>query len=80
MAWNFEILKTAPSNKAIFPNAFQTVPPTGNQVFKYMNLWGQSHSNHHKNKKNLFGFHISITAHRFGKAKTPAVHKLVLGN
>jgi hypothetical protein len=34
------------SNKMRPPNTFQTVPPTGHQVFQYMNLWGNSHSNH----------------------------------
>lgn len=31
--------------KAIPPNPSQTVLPAGNQTFKYMSLWGQSHSN-----------------------------------
>lgn len=31
----------------------QTVPPTGNHVYKQMSLWGHSHSNHWSNKSIL---------------------------
>lgn len=39
MAWTFETSKRNPNN---------TVPPTGNQTFKYIiSLEGRSHLNHH---------------------------------
>ena len=34
-------------HKAIPPRCSQTVPPTGDQVFKCQSIWGTSHLNYH---------------------------------
>lgn len=50
-AWAFETTKLIttplPHNRATPHNPFHTVPPTEDQAFQYMSLWGPFSSNHH---------------------------------
>lgn len=48
--WNLKVYlcDTPPPTRTIIPNASQIVPLIGDQVFKYISLWGHPHSNHHK--------------------------------
>jgi hypothetical protein len=49
----YPILWHTLSDNATPPKPSQTVPPTSNQTFKYMSLWGHSHPNHHSNIKHF---------------------------
>lgn len=41
-------------------NPSQTVSPAGDQVFKYMSLWGHSHVNHNNNESHIRIKHIKM--------------------
>lgn len=47
----------------MLPNPFWTVPWTGDHSFKYMRLWGHSHSNHYST--SMLSIHQSPTSTLF---------------
>lgn len=84
LAWDFETLKSTPnnisSNKAIPLHSYKTALPSGNQVLKYMNLWGPLSPSHNRKWTsmayklflNTFTFYLSnFILYENGEEKFP---------